>query len=375
MSKNLEGGFYVREPKKNPIESMKGEELEKFISNLRKIQGQPLSYSKLCEALNLPKKSSNSKTAQLNDLKVICNFDISSSPTRYTITEVFSYLQPCMDFLNSNAMRIQLSMESALFQAFLNNNGKSLYLSNMELLKTVGAVNENFAYCIDYKALNKIDKNLLYMSDMVMPVYRLLSVWVKRKIEKMVIRGTFHTGFGFRLYRYHRGQYGMYITKHDVPRETELNKECMALFNQAVNHCLPRSWGGEWVSVKTWENFEKYLDEITTEYFEGKGDYYKLRRITVYEPSKDEWILQQLKNVNEQLNALQEVNSKSKSKILTGKHIGITYDKQGDEVIDSDFTIMQRDKFVDYNIDLHPPVIFKEVLKQINYLESLKEKE
>jgi hypothetical protein len=36
---------------------------------------------------------------------------------------------------------------------------------------------------------------------------------------------------------------------------------------------------------------------------------------------------------------------------------------------------MQRDKFVDYNIDLHPPVIFKEVLKQINYLESLKEKD
>lgn len=364
-----------KDKRKGKIVDMNDVEIKQLVERLESIQGQALSYAKLCDALELPRKTGEAKEIQLNDLKLICEYNKQSNPTKYVVTKVYGFLQPCMDFLNSNVMRIQLSMESALFQAFLNNNGKSLYLSNMELLKTVGAVNENFAYCIDYKALNKIDKNLLYMSDMVMPVYRLLSVWVKRKIEKMVIRGTFHTGFGFRLYRYHRGQYGMYITKHDVPRETELNKECMALFNQAVNHCLPRSWGGEWVSIKTWENFEKYLDEITQKYFEGKGDYYKLRRITVYEPSKDEWILQQLKNVNEQLNALQEVNNKSKSKILTGKHIGITYDKQGDEVIDSDFTIMQRDKFVDYNIDLHPPVIFKEVLKQINYLESLKEKE
>ena len=363
--------------KKNKIIDLKEEELKGLTNRLKTIQerGEPLSYAKLCDALGLPRRTGLSKEAQLKDLQLLCEYQRTSEPTRYVIKEVFEYLQPCMDFLNSNSMRIQLSMESALFQAFLKNNGQSLYLSNMELLKTVGAINENFAYCIDYQLLNKIDRKLLYMSDMVRPVYRLLSVWVKRKIEKMVMRGTFHTGFGFRLYRHHIGQYGMYITKHDVPRETELNKECMALFNQAVEKCLPKNWGGEWVSVKMWESFEKYLDEITKEHFKDRGDYYKLRRITVYEPSKDEWILQQLEKVNKQLNALQEVNDKSKSKILTGQHLGITYDKRGDEVIDSDFTIMQRDKFVDYNIDLHPPVVFKEVLKQINYLDSLKEKE
>ena len=56
---------------------------------LNKILNQPLSYKKLCEALNIPTKSGKSKIYQLKDLALYCNIQISSNPKRYTIAEIY----------------------------------------------------------------------------------------------------------------------------------------------------------------------------------------------------------------------------------------------------------------------------------------------
>ena len=73
---------------KSALLNKTSEEIEIFQYLLKRHLNQPMSYKELCEAIDLPIKSSNSKAKQLNELEMFCAIKKLSSPTRYVITEV-----------------------------------------------------------------------------------------------------------------------------------------------------------------------------------------------------------------------------------------------------------------------------------------------
>ena len=138
---------------------------EDLLSRLKEIKGEELKYSQLCKKLNLKIKTGNAKVSQLNDLQMYCQLNKLDGPTRYMVEEVYDDVVLGLGILNKNN-KYQLLFEAAIYQAFLNNNGEPLWVSNMEMLRLFQEVNENFSYACNSEVMRKLGEEFAYMAEM-----------------------------------------------------------------------------------------------------------------------------------------------------------------------------------------------------------------
>ena len=161
---------------------------EEMVGKLKGLEGKEMNYRQLCLELDMPPKTSNSKTAQLVELQKYCELERIAGTQRYLIKQVYD-----TDIINLNtyldAPELQLLFDASLFKAFKDCGNKPLYLSNTEMLRLFEEINDNFSYTFNPKALATINRNFTYMADMSKIVYRILHQWTRRKIDSMDTRG------------------------------------------------------------------------------------------------------------------------------------------------------------------------------------------
>lgn len=323
-------------------------DVKDLLNKLKEIKGEELKYSQLCKKINLKIKSSDSKTAQLNDLQMYCQLNKLDGPTRYVVEEVYDDVVLGLGILNKNN-KYQLLFEAAIYQAFLNNNGEPLWLSNMEMLKLFQEVNENFSYACNSEAMRKLGEEFAYMAEMSQVVYKILRQWTKRRIEFMEKRDIVILRKGYRLYIQCYGQYGPYKVSHNVSIGSQEEKICQEIYEQAVKEKMPEQWEGEWVPDWKWVDFERHIGKLTKERFDN--EYCDLRHITIISPPTKEWLESRLMETYSKIEDLTGINQEACQKIMTTTQL----DKNTGE---------ERRKFVEVNMAIRPTISLKEKLKE-----------
>ena len=320
-------------------------------ADLLKIQGRELTYAELCKELNIPVKNGTSKRSQITELQNYCELETNKAqyPIKYTVLEV--YPRP-FKFLSSN--EYQFLFEAVVYQAFVENKGQELYLSNTELLLLFKEINQNFSYTYNKDTLAVLGEEYLYMADMGKVVYKILRQWAKRNIQRMDIRGAISAIDGFRLYSKHYGQHGPFVIGHNVKIDSGLHKKCLALYNEVVDLVMPKGWAGEWVGEKLWAEFEKAIQKRIHDEPEFNHAYYDLKKITVIYPPTDEWINKKLIRIYKELKNpdIQRLNEEACHKIMSTTQL-------------KDFFDNDRRFFIDTNIIQQPKIDFKAELKKI----------
>ena len=339
----------------------------KIIEKLKMIEGQELKYKQLCDALDIPVKAGNAKQSQLKDLLVYCELVKLEKPTRYLVKEVYSEEIKILGELDGHN-KFQLIFEAALFQSFLDNGGKSLYLSKMDMLKLFKEVNDNFSFAMNQTQMNMLGEEYEYMPKMGEILYRVLSQWTERRIKSMATRKTVMYSEGFRLYKKKIVGQREYTVTLDVPKESQIEKICQEIYNQAVEDILPEDWGkyndnellpdleenkkqGKyWVPNYTWMAFEKRIKELVEQRFNYQYDNLKL--VKVLSPPTIPKIRERLQELCNQLQATTHINEEVCRKALTISSLDYSTNKE-------------RKKFIELNIALNPSISFKEELDKI----------
>lgn len=340
----------------------------KIIEKLKTIEGQELKYKQLCESLNIPIKTGNAKQSQLKNLSIYCELIKLEKPTRYFIKEVYSEEIELLGELDGHN-KFQLMFEAALFQAFLDNGGKPLYLSKMDMLKLFKEVNDNFSFAMNKTQMNMLGEEYEYMPKMSEILYKVLSQWTERRIKSMVNRKTVMYSEGFRLYKKKIIGQREYTITLDVPKESQIEKICQEIYNQAVEEILPKDWGtydnkllpeleeenkkkqGKyWVPNYTWIVFEKRIKELVEQRFNYQYDNLKL--VKVLSPPTIPKIREKLQELCTELQATTHINEEVCKKALNISSLDYS-------------TNIERKKFIELNIALNPPLSFKEELEKI----------
>lgn len=336
---------------------------EKIIENINKIKGQELKYKKLCEELNMPVKTSNSKKSQLKELSMYCDIQELEKPRRYIINEVYEEELEILKLLNSNN-KYQIMFDAAIYQIFLNNNGESIYVSNMDILKLFQEVNENFSYACNKDNILMLDEDYDYMSEMGLTVYKILNQWTQRRLKSMENRCVIQMYNCYRLYKKVKLADFEYIDKWNVPIDSDANKICQDIYRQAIDEIMPENWGIEfkdkngniksgkfWVPEGQWKRFQSRVQELVKIRFNNGFD--DLKPITRIDCPATDWLKKKSAQLCKQLNAITEINEESCRKALDTKS------KQLDNI-----TQMQRKQFIEINMKANPPFLFKEKLKE-----------
>ena len=137
---------------------------EETIGKLKGLEGKEMNYQQLCRELDMPPKTSNSKTAQLAELQKYCELERITGTQRYLIKQVYGN-----DIVDLNtyldAPELQLLCDASLCKAFKDCGNRPLYLSNTEMLRLFEEINDNFSYTFNPKALATINRNFTYMAD------------------------------------------------------------------------------------------------------------------------------------------------------------------------------------------------------------------
>lgn len=339
----------------------------KIIEKLKTIEGQELKYKQLCDSLGIPVKAGNAKESQLKDLLVYCDLVKLEKPTRYLVKEVYSEEIKILGELDGHN-KFQLMFEAALFQAFLDNGGKPLYLSKMDMLKLFKEVNDNFSFAMNQTQMNMLGEEYEYMPKMGEILYRVLTQWTERRIKSMATRKTVMYSEGFRLYKKKIVGQREYTITLDVPKESQTEKICQEIYNQAVEDILPEDWGkyndnellpdleenkkqGKyWVPNYTWMAFEKRIKELVEQRFNYQYDNLKL--VKVLSPPTIPKIRERLQELCNQLQATTHINEEVCRKALTISSLDYSTNKE-------------RKKFIELNIAMNPSISFKEELDKI----------
>lgn len=289
---------------------MRQEEInESIIPKLQAIVGEKLKYKQLCEALNIKYKSTsqNSKSHQLNQLALYCDYDIIDNPTRYIVNRVYD--QAIISQINGNN-KFQDLFEGALYQALLNNNNQPLYVSNMELLNLFNEVNENFSYSCNEHYMKLLGGKFITLNQMSQITYKILREWTKRRITQMESRKVIIRRQGFRLY----SRFNDIYIIHNVEIDSEIEKKCQEIYDRAAKDTLPEDWHGEWVQAYRWENFEKRIKELVEEYF--NGEFVDLKPINIISPPREDYLKEILHKLYNKIPELQKLNQESIKKIF-----------------------------------------------------------
>lgn len=322
---------------------MKQEEInESIIPKLQNIISKELKYRQLCEALNINYKYGNSKSHQLNQLSLYCDYDILDNPTRYIINRVYD--DAIISQINGNN-RFQDLFEGALYQALLNNNNQPLYVSNMELLNLFNEVNENFSYSCNEYYMKLLGGDYITLNEMSQIAYKILREWTIRRINQMEARRVIIKRQGFRLY----SELNEYILTYNVPADSDTEKICQEIYDRAAKDTLPEDWHGEWTPAWRWENFEDRIKELVKEYF--NGEYIDLKPINIIYPPREDYLREILNKIYEKIPELKNINDEAKKKIFETSQL-------------NKFTGENRKMLIDVAIQENPNISLRQKIKE-----------
>ena len=339
-----------------------------IIPKLKAIIGQELKYHQLCEALNIPKLSTRQKINQLKQLQMYCDFEVLPKPTRYIIKEVYENEVRAFSKINGNN-KYQMMFDAVVYQTFLENEGKPIYVSTLDMLKLFSEVNENFAYTCSPENMIKLGEDFVCFTEMGRIAKKMLGIWTRNRIDSMVIRNFIVREKAYRLYSFHKGQYGTFRVRHDFNVDTDTGKICMAIMAQAIEEIVPSKYiqrviektqeGEEvkdkilWMPLPIYNSFQTRIEQLVFEKF--NGEYCDLKEIWLLKPPEDRWIYKKLTEIYRQLPALQEINTEACKKILMSSS----------SEFDS-FTGAERKRFVDINMKLNPKIKIVDELKHLS---------
>ncbi len=329
-----------------------------IVDKLNQIIGREMKYKQLCECIGVEPKTGNSKKAQMNSLSMYCNIEVLEKPTRYMVTKVYEDEVELLGLLSTNN-KYQIMFEAAVYQAFVDNNGQPLYLSNMDTLKLFQEVNENFAYACNKDFINSIDEQYHYMPEMGLALYRILNQWTKRRLKSMENRHSIKTRECYRLYKkINVGAYE-YIESINVPTDSELERRCQEIYNDAIDEVMPPNWGNVdkggkfWVPDHLWAKFQSKVRELVKDKFNGA--YFDLKPIMKISCPTEGWLKGKIASLCKELNALTAINEESCRKALETKN------KQMDNI-----TQGQRKQFIEINMKPNPSISFKQIMKRLD---------
>lgn len=338
-----------------------------IIPKLKAVVGKELKYHQLCEALNIPRLGTRQKVNQLKQLQMYCEFEILSKPTRYVINEVYEKEVRAFEKINGNN-KYQMMFDAIVYQTFLENGGRPIYASTLDMLKLFAEVNENFVYTCSAENMAKLGENFIYFTEMGQIAKKMLGQWTKDRIDNMAIRNFIVKEKAYRLYTQHKGQYGMFRVRHDISVDSELGKQCMAIMAQAIEEVVPEKYIQKateknktdsnqnkvlWMPLPIYNSLHTRIVQLVQERF--NGTYCDLKEILVLKPPENQWIYKKLTEIYNQIPALKEINKEACRKILASTSSGL--DK---------FTGEEKKKFVEINIKENPQFSLKEKLEKLN---------
>lgn len=338
--------------------------MEELINKLKAIEGQELKYKKLCEALEIPIKTSNSKKAQLKNLQIYCKLIELDKPKRYLIEKVYNEELEMLGLSKGNN-KFQVMFEAAVYQAFLKNNGAPLYLSNMDAIKLFKEVNDNFTYACNNEDMQMMGPEYEYMPEVAKIIYRILRQWTMRRIDSMNERHTALKETGYRLYKIKECKGRKYTTYINVPKDSELSKQCQAIYSRTIDEIMPEGWGTQndglednedkqksgkyWVPEYLWRQFETRIEQLVQKEF--NGNYTTLKPIMILKPPTSEYVKEKLEDMCQKLQSLTHINEEACQKALTTTQLDhISNDK--------------RKLFVEINMNQKTSFSFKQELKK-----------
>lgn len=343
--------------------------MEEIIEKLKEIKDMEVKYKKLCELLGLEIKAGNSKKSQINNLRMYCELQELDNPKRYCVKRVYDKELEILG-LNDNRNKFQLMFDAAVYQAFINNNGEPLYLSNMDAIKLFREVNDNFTYACNTEQMKKMGTEYEFMPEVGKIIYRILRQWTIRRIDSMNRRHTALKETGYRLYKTKEYNGNKYTTFLNVPINSELSKKCQAIYNKAIEEIMPEGWaetpneeeikiegkdetkqksGKYWVPDYVWLKFEKRIQQMVQEEFEGNYD--NLKAIIVLKPPTSQYVKERLEILCQKLQAITHINEEACQKALTTTQL-------------DHITTSQRKKFVEINMSLKTTFSFRDELRK-----------
>lgn len=349
---------------KNRKVDLKLEEANPIIGKLKNIIGKELKYHQLCEALDLPKKGTRQKASQLKQLLIYCDYETLPKPTRYVVTQVYEKEVKVFLEINKNN-KYQIMFDAVIYQALLENGGKPLYVSTIDMLKLFAEVNENFVYTCSSENMAKLGENFIYFTEMGQIAKKMLARWTKERIKSMVIRSLIKKETGYRLYSLHKGKYGEFRKGHNISVDSEAGKQCMAIMAQAIEEVVPKKYqivktSSEdeeedkkmWLPLPIYNSLQHRVSELTKERFNNV--YYDMKEISVLKPPSTEWIIDKLTKIYKNLPALHEINKEACRKILSSN--SASFDK---------FTGAERKFFIEVNMSTKPSISLKQKLEEL----------
>lgn len=292
---------------------------------------EKLTYKQLCEKLDLPVLGGNAKKKQLEDLQGQYKIVKLSNPTRYIIEEEYDEVRPLIDKINGND-KFQMIFDAALYQLFLDNYGRPIYASRMDLLKLFKEVNKNFGNICNEEYVAKLGAEFSFMSEMGQVVYKILTQWTIRRLEQMRKRKILTLADGFRLIKEMENGYRFAV---NVPYGSKLHQECQAVYSQLMDG-MPN-----WMPLEDWKKFKRVLSQVTQQHF--NGEYQSMKPVYILTPPTEEWLQRKLDKLYAEINipVFEEINKEAARKILATKQL-------------NKFSIEERNKFVDMNVKHHP---------------------
>lgn len=326
------------------------------LNRLRNYIGVEMSYKQICQKANLPIKQGDSKTAQMKELQKYCELERIDGTHRYLLKQIYDTAAiELADYLD--APEQQLLFDAALYQEFIENNGKSLYLSNTEMLLLFKEINENFLYTFNRSALRAINRNFVYMADMSKIVYCILHQWTHRRIENMSKRRIIICRPGFRLYKTAEVDGNKYTISKNVEPNSDTEKRCQIIWDAAMKEAQGVEYIGSnnrstWLPEDKWIKFEQHVAELTTAEFADDGGYDNMRGISILDCPGVEWLQSSLDYIYRVVGSPLIINTKAKKKILETSQL------------DAICTNTQRQEFIDYNMTQNPPRWFNQQKEQ-----------
>lgn len=348
---------------KNSLFKKSEGEIQQLKERLGGIIGIPLSYKKLCGSLELPSKTGGAKINQINDLSSICKIEISKSPTRYEVKEVYDEVISLLKLSsNENEKRLKL-FEACFYREFLSNGCQPICLSNMQLLVFFKQVNENFPLAYDDVIMRAISKELNqdfnYMPPAVKKIYVFLRSWAQRMVETMTKQSAIAVQYSFRLYKtVYIDKKPRVIYKDILISNDEDYKKCMSIFFSNVQKYLGSTWSGEYVDDKLWKQFQNGINKDVKEVF-ATGGWKSMKRIFAYYPSSKEIIKSQLLKICWELDVTL-INKESQNRIIVKRHSGVDFIKEGETIKDG-LSVRQKDELVANVIELNPVNDFRKI--------------
>lgn len=241
------------------------------VSIPKEIKGQTFTYSKLCEALNLPKKVGNAKQSQLKQLSLQCELaqEKIGGNTYYTITEVYDS-ENILETMkkDSRYFYFVLALYDSLFpkmreQDRFDEEGY-LTISPSELMIELGYLNDKF---FEDVREHYHEGNLDYY-DFCEQAYDYCKNMMYKDLETVYKKYGVIRDHGFFLYKkvsYYDMKTGVTKTylanKTPVTVHSKLWKDIYGIFDLV----LPHYW------IRSSYDYGLYMDEINKRIFELTG--------------------------------------------------------------------------------------------------------